>query len=150
MLRTFASSRSLAILFALVGCVATSACGKGTEPTKVYDVPALVSTDSIVGTGTEATNGRVTTVHYSGYLYDPTAASNKGAMFDSSVGRQPFAFTLGTGSVIQGWDQGVRGMKVGGKRTLTIPSGLGYGSRGSGSIPPNSALVFDIELLNVQ
>ncbi len=128
----------------------TTGCGSSTEPTKVHDVAALQSVDSVVGTGTEATVGRAITVHYSGWLYDPAAAASKGTAFDTSVGKSPYSFVLGTGSVIQGWDQGVRGMRVGGRRTLTIPSSLAYGSRGSGPIPGGSALVFDIELLLVQ
>ncbi|MDB2563291.1 FKBP-type peptidyl-prolyl cis-trans isomerase [Amylibacter sp.] len=97
------------------------------------------------GSGTEAANGMSVSVHYTGKLTD-------GTKFDSSLDRgTPFTFTLGKGSVIKGWDQGVLGMMVGEKRTLTIPSELGYGSAGAGaSIPPNATLIFDIELLDVQ
>ena len=97
------------------------------------------------GSGTEAANGMSVSVHYTGKLTD-------GTKFDSSLDRgTPFTFTLGQGSVIKGWDQGVLGMMVGEKRTLTIPSELGYGSAGAGaSIPPNATLIFDIELLDVQ
>jgi FKBP-type peptidyl-prolyl cis-trans isomerase len=91
-------------------------------------------------------------VHYTGWLYDPSKADGKGKKFDSSVDRgQPFGFPLGAGRVIAGWDKGVAGMKVGGKRTLVIPSEMGYGSRGAGGvIPPNAALMFDVELLGVR
>jgi FKBP-type peptidyl-prolyl cis-trans isomerase FkpA len=92
------------------------------------------------------------TVNYTGWIYDPARAENKGQQFDSSVGagRQPFNFPLGTGAVIRGFDQGVIGMKVGGLRRVTIPPDLAYGSAGSGGvIPPNATLVFDIELLEV-
>jgi FKBP-type peptidyl-prolyl cis-trans isomerase len=97
-----------------------------------------------IGTGDVAAAGKKVTVHYTGTLTD-------GTKFDSSVDRnQPFTFTLGAGEVIQGWDQGVAGMKVGGKRKLTIPASLGYGSRATGPIPANSTLIFDVELLKVE
>lgn len=101
--------------------------------------------DLTVGTGTEAQAGKTVTVHYTGWLFDG------GKKFDSSVDRgQPFTFQLGASQVIPGWDQGVAGMKAGGKRKLTIPANLAYGERGAGGvIPPNSALVFDVELLSV-
>jgi len=104
--------------------------------------------DTTVGVGAEAVNGKTLSVHYTGWLDN---AGNKGSKFDSSVDRgQPFSFTLGQGRVIQGWEQGFAGMKVGGKRTLYIPSELGYGARGAGSaIPPNAHLIFDVELLGV-
>jgi len=104
------------------------------------------------GTGPEATPGKAVVVHYTGWLHDPGAADQHGAKFDSSVDRgQPFTFTLGGGQVIKGWDEGVAGMKVGGKRTLVIPPGMGYGARGAGNvIPPNATLVFDVELLDVR
>src|SRR5213083_666661 len=98
-----------------------------------------------VGDGAEAVAGKVVSVHYTGWLLN-------GTKFDSSVDRgQPFQFTLGAGQVIQGWDKGVDGMKVGGKRKLTIPSEMGYGARGAGGvIPPNATLVFEVELLGVR
>jgi len=104
----------------------------------------LIIEEVVVGTGAEAVSGKRVTVHYRGTL-------TNGTKFDASYDRnQPFAFTLGAGEVIKGWDQGVAGMKVGGKRKLTIPSELGYGSRGAGgAIPPNATLVFEVELLGV-
>jgi FKBP-type peptidyl-prolyl cis-trans isomerase FkpA len=126
-----------------------SACKSDTAPSG-FDIPSLQVLDRTVGTGTDATAGRSATVHYTGWLYSTTAAGNKGMQFDSSRGGQPFTFTLGAGQVIRGWDQGVLGMRVGGTRTLLIPSNLAYGSAGRGNIPPNSALVFDVELMSVQ
>ncbi len=113
---------------------------------------ALKFTDHQVGTGAEATAGRQVTVHYTGWLHDPAAPEGKGRKFDSSRDRnQPFAFGLGAGQVIQGWDRGVAGMKVGGRRTLLIPPEMGYGARGAGGvIPPNATLLFDVELISVR
>lgn len=111
----------------------------------------LVSTDTVVGTGATATAGKTVTVHYTGYLYNANAANLRSSKFDSSLDRnEPFAFALGAGQVIKGWDQGVAGMRVGGKRTLIIPAALGYGSSGQGSILPDAAMVFDIEMLGVR
>jgi FKBP-type peptidyl-prolyl cis-trans isomerase FkpA len=100
--------------------------------------------DINVGTGDTAVSGEPVSVHYTGWL-------TNGEKFDSSVDRgQPFAFTLGAGQVIPGWDEGVKGMKVGGKRQLKIPASLGYGASGAGGvIPPNATLIFDVELLSV-
>ncbi len=107
--------------------------------------------DKIEGSGEPATIGQQVRVHYTGWLYDPTASNSRGKKFDSSKDRgQPFAFGLGQGQVIRGWDEGVQGMKVGGTRVLTIPAELGYGARGAGGvIPPNATLVFEVELLGV-
>jgi len=104
----------------------------------------LKQEDLVVGGGAEAVAGKTVSVHYTGKLTD-------GTKFDSSLDRgDPFSFRLGAGQVIKGWDQGVAGMKVGGKRLLTIPPELGYGQRGfPGAIPPNSTLVFEVELLGV-
>ena len=104
----------------------------------------LITEDLTVGTGAEATKGQQVTVRYTGWL-------TNGTKFDSSKDRgDPFVFNLGRGQVIKGWDEGVQGMKVGGKRKLTIPPAMGYGSRGAGGvIPPNATLVFEVELLGV-
>ena len=106
-------------------------------------------TDLLVGTGADALTGSTVTVNYTGWLYDASKTDGKGLQFDSSIGRTPFQLTLGTGQVIRGWDQGIPGMKVGGKRRLVIPPSLAYGDTRSGPIPPNSTLVFDIELLSI-
>jgi len=105
----------------------------------------LVIDDLVVGDGAVAASGQSVTVHYTGWLTD-------GRKFDSSKDRNdPFVFPLGRGHVIRGWDEGVQGMKVGGKRKLTIPPALGYGARGAGGvIPPNATLVFEVELLGVR
>ena len=111
----------------------------------------LKQIDTVVGDGQEAVEGNHVDVHYTGWLYDETASDHKGQKFDSSLDRdQLFSFSLGAGQVIEGWDQGVQGMKIGGKRTLIIPSEMGYGARGAGGvIPPNATLVFDVELHGV-
>jgi FKBP-type peptidyl-prolyl cis-trans isomerase len=116
------------------------------------EITSLQTTDTKVGAGAEATRGQEVTVHYTGWLYDGKAADHHGKKFDSSRDRNdPFAFRLGAGQVIRGWDDGVAGMKVGGTRTLVIPPALGYGARGAGgAIPPNATLVFDVELLGVR
>jgi FKBP-type peptidyl-prolyl cis-trans isomerase len=109
-------------------------------------------TDTKVGTGAEAVPGQHITVHYTGWLFDEAAPDNKGRKFDSSRDRgDPFSFELGAGRVIQGWDEGFAGMKVGGTRRLVIPPEQGYGARGAGGvIPPNATLVFEVELLAVE
>ena len=108
-------------------------------------------TDHKIGDGAEAVAGMNVTVHYTGWLFDPDAPDKKGKKFDSSLDRgEPFRFRLGEGQVIQGWDKGVLGMKVGGQRRLMIPPELGYGARGAGGvIPPNAMLIFEVELLGV-
>ena len=105
--------------------------------------------DTTIGEGEQATPGQQVQVHYTGWLYQN---GQQGAKFDSSRDRNdPFAFSLGAGMVIRGWDEGVAGMKIGGKRTLIIPPELGYGARGAGgAIPPNATLKFDVELLGVR
>jgi FKBP-type peptidyl-prolyl cis-trans isomerase FkpA len=137
---------------ALLSLAAAIACGgddRAAAPTSPTPSVPFSQTDLRVGSGAEAVAGRRLTVHYTGWLYDANRADQKGQQFDSSVGRQPFSFTLGAGQVIRGWDQGFAGMRVGGQRRLVIPPDLAYGSRGSGPIPPNATLVFDVELLSV-
>ena len=121
------------------------------EKSKMQDkgITDLVITDNKVGDGREAEKGLTVTVHYTGWLYEDGKKTTK---FDSSVDRrEPFSFVLGVGQVIKGWDNGVSGMQVGGSRTIIIPSSMGYGSRGAGDvIPPNSDLIFEVELIKIQ
>lgn len=131
----------------LLVVVAAPACGNS-SPTSPTSSAPYSQTDLVVGTGTQAATGNRATVAYTGWLYDSNKADGKGTQFDSGTG---FAFTLGAGAVIKGWEQGVAGMKVGGQRRLVIPPALAYGSSSPGAgIPPNATLVFDITLLNVQ
>ena len=118
---------------------------------KLLNVIKTDITDTKIGEGDEAHAGQHVTVHYTGWLFDKNAPDNKGAKFDSSRDRSdPFDFPLGAGRVIQGWDMGVQGMKVGGQRTLVIPPEMGYGKRGAGGvIPANATLVFEVELLAI-
>ena len=122
-----------------------AASEEGTNGQQVTTSSGLKYVDQVVGTGDAAVAGKTASVHYTGWL-------ENGKKFDSSVDRgQPFSFPLGAGRVIKGWDEGVEGMKVGGKRKLTIPSELGYGPRGAGGvIPPNATLIFDVELVGVR
>lgn len=150
-------SLSLAVVLSMsiAGCHAqssTSAENSTKETQAMTTITELQKIDTVVGEGREAEIGFNVTVHYTGWLYDANAEGHKGKKFDSSVDRgDPFNFFLGGGQVIQGWDEGVQGMKVGGKRTLIIPSEMGYGARGAGGvIPPNATLVFDVELLGVK
>ena len=116
------------------------------------NVTTLVIKDTVLGNGRQAEKGLAVTVHYTGWLYDPNQKDGKGKKFDSSLDRNdPFVFNLGGGQVIRGWDDGVDGMKIHGKRTLIIPPDMGYGSRRAGGvIPPNATLIFDVELLGVK
>jgi FKBP-type peptidyl-prolyl cis-trans isomerase FkpA len=138
----------------LAGTLGLAACGGGTPdlPPATVGVERLEVTDLVAGSGAEAVAGSRVTVHYSGWLYDPSQPDAKGRGFDSSrESGRPFAFTLGAGQVIAGWDQGVQGMKAGGQRRLVIPHELAYGERGAGGvIPPRATLVFDVELLEVR
>jgi FKBP-type peptidyl-prolyl cis-trans isomerase FkpA len=123
--------------------LAMTACGGGGDSTtSPSGGGTLVIEDLVVGTGATAAVGNTVSVHYTGSF-------TNGTVFDTSYGGNPFAFRLGSGQVIAGFDQGIVGMKVGGKRRLTIPPSLAYGSSGSGSIPPNSTLVFEVELVSI-
>jgi FKBP-type peptidyl-prolyl cis-trans isomerase len=146
-------SRKLVVLVSLISllgnfpqfALAKSQEGTGSKMSEVTTPTGLVYVDEVVGTGNVAKPGQTVSVHYTGWLTD-------GQKFDSSLDRgQPFQFALGQGQVIRGWDEGVSGMKVGGKRKLIIPPNLGYGAAGAGGlIPPNAKLIFEVQLLGVQ
>jgi FKBP-type peptidyl-prolyl cis-trans isomerase FkpA len=138
-----------AIALALIAAVALTGAACSSDDNPLNPSPTLnvpfSATDQVVGTGAEATLGRRATVQYTGWLYSTTAAENKGSQFDSGS----FTFTVGTG-VIQGFSQGVVGMRVGGRRRVVIPPALGYGNQIQNGIPANSTLIFEITLLDVQ
>ena len=154
--RVLARRVAFATTLIALACVTTAgsaATSAEQGQSKLNATPATLQTiDVKQGSGTEATPGHTVVVHYTGWLYDPSKPDSHGAKFDSSRDRgSPFSFPLGGGRVIKGWDQGVAGMKVGGRRTLVIPPDQGYGARGAGGvIPPNATLIFDVELLDVK
>jgi FKBP-type peptidyl-prolyl cis-trans isomerase FkpA len=139
----------LTLTLALVGCDRAKTPAPASASAEATAV-AFQKIDTVTGTGKEAVAGATAVVHYTGWLYAPSAQPPHGAQFDSSSGREPFSFQLGGGQVIKGWDEGVQGMKVGGKRTLILPPSMGYGEGGAGPIPPNANLIFDVELLDVR
>src|SRR5262245_29264895 len=148
----------LVVVFLVASTVAAAGCRSRTggecslTPMPDSGVTALEKTDVTPGSGPEARTGSTVKVHYTGWFYDQKAADHRGKKFDSSKDAgSPFEFRLGAGEVIQGWDEGVAGMKVGGTRLLTIPPALGYGAGGaSGIIPPNATLLFEVELVDVK
>jgi len=144
-------NRTCLALLLLLPLAVTPVLAADTPVPTAEELQQLIIRDTKVGTGDEAKVGNIVEVQYTGWLYDAKAPGLHGKQFDSSVGREPFSFMLGVGSVIKGWDRGVQGMKVGGKRTLIVPAHLGYGDRGAGAdIPPGAILVFDVELLKVR
>ena len=136
------------ILFVAAAAVALPAC-EANPAAPAANAP-FSQTDLRVGAGITATNGSELTVHYTGWIYDAAKTDNKGLQFDSSTGGDPFSFTLGAGDVIEGWEQGLQGMKVGGLRKLIVPPSLGYGGRRQGPLPPFTAMVFEVELIEVK
>src|SRR5271163_4152848 len=148
--RTTFSTFAIALTVLIASAVSMPIAAMAQTPGKAMTTASgLQIIDSAVGTGATPKPGQICVMHYTGWLYENGA---KGKKFDSSVDRgQPFEFPIGKGQVIAGWDEGVSTMKVGGKRTLVIPPGLGYGARGAGGvIPPNATLIFDVELLGVK
>lgn len=146
---------SLAIIALVAGC-GRDAPVEATPATTAQSLPPvteLQKTDFVQGAGEGISAGQTAVVHYTGWLYTPSAPEQKGEKFDSSRDKgAPFRFTIGAGNVIQGWDEGVQGMQVGDQRRLVIPAHLGYGERGAGrgKIPPNAALLFEVELLAIE
>jgi FKBP-type peptidyl-prolyl cis-trans isomerase len=135
----------------LVAVVLAALCaGCQSSPTAPTNYQAFTIADLVVGTGTAAASGSVVTVTYTGWIYDASKASQKGPVFTSNLGTDSFSFTLGAGTVIQGWDEGLVGMKVGGKRRLVVPPSKAYGATRNASIPPNCTLLFEVELLEVK
>ncbi|PWQ96557.1 FKBP-type peptidyl-prolyl cis-trans isomerase [Leucothrix pacifica] len=148
---TITAIASTTLILAACGSNNSSSESASVAPKAMTSIAGFQKIDTRVGQGPMAQAGQTVSVHYTGWLYDNNAADKRGTKFDSSVDRgQPFEFPLGAGRVIKGWDNGVAGMQVGGKRTLIIPSDMGYGTRGAGSkIPPNATLLFDVELLGI-
>jgi FKBP-type peptidyl-prolyl cis-trans isomerase FkpA len=140
--------RSTFAVFAMALCCAV-ASGCNDSPTVPSNFAPFSQTDLRVGTGGDAVSGKVLTVQYTGWFFNDSRPDDKGPVFDTSVGATPFVFTLGTGSVIAGWDRGLAGMRVGGIRRLVIPPSLAYGAFRQNSIPPNATLLFEVELLEV-
>jgi FKBP-type peptidyl-prolyl cis-trans isomerase FkpA len=138
-------ARLLAVIVA--HCVLSAACGP--TPTAPSQFAPYSQTELVVGSGDEAVSGRTVGVHYTLWLYDASKPANKGLQFETSRGGNPFSFVLGASQVIQGWDRGVPGMRVGGHRRLVIPPDLAYGETRNGVVPPNATLLFDIELISV-
>jgi FKBP-type peptidyl-prolyl cis-trans isomerase FkpA len=120
---------------------ATAGSGKVTDLEKI---------DTVFGKGTMAMQASTVTIHYTGWLYAPKSPKQHGPQFDSSRDGEPYTFKLGSGAVIKGWDEGVRGMRVGGKRTLIVPASMGFGKDGLGPVPTTANLIFDVELMDVK
>jgi FKBP-type peptidyl-prolyl cis-trans isomerase len=134
----------------LVTTLVACGCSSSSPAAPTPDVVPFSATDLIVGTGAEATNGKTLTVNYTLWLYSNSAVDHKGTQVQTTIGGSPFAFVLGAGRVIAGWEQGVPGMKEGGRRKLVIPPSLGYGAAAQPGIPSNSTLVFEIDLVSVR
>ncbi|MGE5813592.1 MAG: FKBP-type peptidyl-prolyl cis-trans isomerase [Acidobacteriota bacterium] len=147
---SLASIRSSLVTLLSASALLVSGCGSSSPTAPDQATVPFSQVDLRVGTGDEAIAGKRLTVNYTGWLYSASAPDNKGTQFDTSIGRGPFPFVLGAGGVIPGWDRGIAGMRVGGLRRLVIPPDLAYGASGNGPIPPNAALVFEVELLTVQ
>lgn len=140
----------LPLLVLLAACGGSDGDSNPISPTPTIPPQPFTVTDVQVGTGAEAVNGKRLTVHYALWLFSTTGTDNKGQPIETSVGGSPYTFTLGAGQVIRGWDQGLVGMKVNGIRRLIVPPELAYGATGNGPIPPNTNLVFEVQLLDVQ
>lgn len=147
MISAMTSTRTRSMLGLLLSAAVLAGCN-GESPTS----PAVPfsQTDLRAGTGAAAVAGSRISVYYTGWLYDPAGADQKGLQFETNVGGTPFTFRLGAGQVIQGWDDGLVNLRVGGLRRLVIPPALAYGSFRNGPIPPNATLIFEVELVGVE
>ena len=144
---TFGKTRALLTFVGLTAAFALAACAD--TPTGPSSGAPYSQVDLRIGTGADAVTGKNVIVNYTGWLYDPSKTDGKGLQFDTSLGLTPLTFMLGSGQVIQGFDRGTIGMKVGGARRVVIPPSLGYGASRNNSIPPYATLVFEIELVEV-
>jgi len=147
-----APQKTAAVVAAPVPAPAPAPVASTVDMSKPATITEIIKTEIKTGAGAEAVAGKIITVHYSAWLYSIRNPDHKSALIESSVERAPFTFTLGAGKVLKGWDQGLPGMKVGGKRNLIVPSALAYGERGAGrgAIPRNAVMVFEFELLDVK
>lgn len=148
--RLLAATRASLVRLVAVLTLAAAVSSCSDSVTAPTNYAPYSQTDLRVGTGGDAVAGKTLTVNYTGWFYGESRPDKKGPVFDTSIGGDPFEFVLGVGEVIEGWDRGALGMKVGGLRRLVVPPSLAYGSFRSGPIPPNATLVFEIELLDVQ
>ena len=139
------TSRLTALVFGITLGIASGQLQAAPAPGKT-----LQKIDTKVGSGRLAMTGSTITMHYTGWLYSPKSPKQQGARFDSSHDAKAVTFKLGAGKVIKGWDEGIRGMKVGGKRTLVVPAEQAFGDAGHGPVPPKANLIFEIELLDVK
>lgn len=140
-----AAAVGMSLTFALVPAMAAAPAAPIVTSPKV-----LIKTDLVEGKGTLAMLGSTVTIHYTGWLYSPRSPKLRGNKFDSSLDGTPYTFKLGAGSVIKGWDEGVRGMRVGGKRQLIVPASMGFGKDGLGPVPSTANLLFEVELMDVK
>lgn len=140
-----AAAVGMSLTFALVPAMAAAPAAAIVTSPKV-----LIKTDLVEGKGTLAMLGSTVTIHYTGWLYSPRSPKLRGNKFDSSLDGTPYTFKLGAGSVIKGWDEGVRGMRVGGKRQLIVPASMGFGKDGLGPVPSTANLLFEVELMDVK
>ncbi|HEY0062509.1 MAG TPA: FKBP-type peptidyl-prolyl cis-trans isomerase [Telluria sp.] len=142
-----------AVLYSLCIASALLPAAAGAVPAEaalVFSPKALITSDITVGKGAVAGATSTVTIHYTGWLYAPRAPKMRGNKFDSSIGGAPFSFKVGAGAVIRGWEEGVKGMRVGGKRQLIVPASMGFGKDGLGPVPSTANLLFEIELVDVK
>jgi FKBP-type peptidyl-prolyl cis-trans isomerase FkpA len=140
-----AATVGLSLTFAVLPAMAAAPAAPIVTSPKV-----LIKTDLVEGKGTLAMLGSTVTIHYTGWLYSPRSPKLRGNKFDSSLDGTPYTFKLGAGTVIKGWDEGVRGMRVGGKRQLIVPAAMGFGKDGLGPVPSTANLLFEVELMDVK